>query len=167
MTYIQANIKKSDKQFLFETNLNWITKKKGLMSAREVKGSLHVSTPVSFGGEGKDWSPEHLFLGSVSSCLMTTFLSFADKLNFKISRFECESIGQVHLVDGHYEFTNINLYPKIFIQDESIRDKAVQALQKAQKNCLITNSIRSAIIYHSEIIKEDSTEVITEGTAVH
>jgi organic hydroperoxide reductase OsmC/OhrA len=98
---------------------------------------------------------------------MTTFLFFADKLDFKISRFECESIGQVHLVDGHYEFTNINLYPKIFIQDESIRDKAVQALQKAQKHCLIANSIRSGIIYHSEILKEDSSEVITEEIAAH
>ena len=68
---------KTDKQFFFEVQLNWLTDKKGLLSAKDASGTLHVATPPAFGGEGKPWTPEHYFLSAVSSCFMTTFLFFA------------------------------------------------------------------------------------------
>lgn len=143
---------KTDKQFLFEVQLNWLEATRGILSAKNADGALYVAMSPEFGGEGKCWTPEHLFLSSISSCFMTTYLAFAKKFEFEISHLDCNAIGQIELVDGRYQFTNINLFPKIFIADESIREKAGLALEKTHKYCLVTNSISAKLFYHSEIM---------------
>jgi organic hydroperoxide reductase OsmC/OhrA len=144
----------TEKQFFFEVELNWLVKNRGLLHSHDVSEMLHVATPRAFGGEGKEWSPEHLFLSSISSCFMTTFLVFARKIDFGIQHFECKAIGQIELKGGKFKFTNVILYPKVFIADESLRQKANLALQKTQKYCLVGNSVNATIIYHSEILIE-------------
>jgi organic hydroperoxide reductase OsmC/OhrA len=143
---------KTDKQFLFEVQLNWLVDKKGILSAKDAEGNLHVATPPIFGGQGKPWTPEHLFLSSISSCFMTTYLAFAQKSGFEISFFYCNIIGQIEIVEGRYKFTNINLYPKVYIANENLREKAAAVLEKTHKYCLVTNSVNSTIFYHSEIL---------------
>lgn len=143
---------KTGKQFLFEVQLNWLADTRGILSARDAKGTVHVATPPPFGGEGKPWTPEHFFLGSISSCFMTTYLAFAKKLHFAISDFECNAIGQIEIVDGKYKFTNINLYPRIYIAGETLREKANLALEKTHKYSLVTNSVKADVFYHSEVL---------------
>jgi peroxiredoxin-like protein len=145
---------KNNKQFVFEVELNWLVKKRGVLSSNNVNNTLHVATPQEFGGEGREWSPEHLFLSSISSCFMSTYLFFAQKLNFEVINLECTAIGQIELIDGKYQFTRINLVPKIYIASEELREQANLALEKAQKYCLISNSINASIIYNSEVIAD-------------
>jgi len=152
MTDIRYLTHKKDKQLFFQVQLNWLSKQRGILTATDVKGSIHLATPPAFGGEGAEWSPEHLFLSSVSGCFMSTYLVFSKKAGFEISGFECESIGQVELVEGSYRFTTVNVYPKIYIKDESLRMMAETALEKTQKHCLISNSISADILYHSEVL---------------
>ncbi len=154
MTDILHAIRKPGKQLLFEVQLNWLVKKRGILSASDTNSTLHVATPKKFGGEGKDWGPEHLFLGSISSSFMTTYLFFAQKLGFEISGLECEAIGQIEIVDGGYQFTRINVFPKIYVADDAVKESATLALQNTKKYCLVSNSIKSAIIYHGEIFTD-------------
>jgi peroxiredoxin-like protein len=155
MTDIQHTTRKADPKFMFEVQLNWLNAQKGILTAEDVKGSLYVGTPHVFGGEGQEWSPEHLFLSSVSSCFMSTFLVFARKLGFEISHFMCNAIGQVELVNGKYCFTQINVFPKIYVASEDLREKASTAIQKTQQYCLISNSISAEIIYHPELLIDE------------
>jgi organic hydroperoxide reductase OsmC/OhrA len=150
---------KKDKKFLFEINLNWISSKKGLLSANDAEGTLHVATPPVFGGEGKPWTPEHLFLGSISSCFMTTFLAMAQKLKFTISGFDCSIRGQISFSEGRYRFSAIDLYPKIFVANESLRVKAALALEKTQQYYIITNSVNAPVLYHREILVDEHSTV--------
>jgi organic hydroperoxide reductase OsmC/OhrA len=145
---------KTEKQFFFEVQLNWLEATRGILSSKEADGTLYVATPAKFGGEGKPWTPEHLFLSAISSSFMTTYLAFVRKLKFGISHLDCNAIGQIELVDGRYQFTNINLFPKIYIAEESIREKASLALEKTHKYCLISNSIGAKLFYHSEILQD-------------
>jgi peroxiredoxin-like protein len=154
MTDITSTARKTDKQFLFEVKLNWISKNRGILHANDVYDTLHVATPQQFGGEGREWSPEHLFLSAISSCYMSTFLAFAKKMHFEISHFECEVIGQIKLVNGKYAFTTINVYPSIFIATEKIKEKVTLAIEKTQKYCLISNSVNAAILYHTKVLNE-------------
>jgi peroxiredoxin-like protein len=151
---------KTDKQFLFEVNLNWQEKNKGILYTVDADGAIDVATPPEFGGEGNSWSPEHLFLSAISSCFMTTYLAFAKKLQFSIAAFECNIIGQIEIVNGKYKFTLINVYPKITVADESFKEKANTALEKTHKYCLISNSINAAIFYHSAIKIEQVLQTI-------
>ena len=143
---------KTDKQLFFDVNLNWLKDTTGILSSKNADGTIHVATPKEFGGEGNQWTPEHFFLSAISSCFMTTFLSFTKKLHFEIEDFTCEIIGQLEIVDGKYKFTNINLYPKVYLADETLREKANVALEKTHKYCLITNSVNATVLYHDEII---------------
>jgi peroxiredoxin-like protein len=145
---------KDKKQIMFEVELNWLVKKRGILSASNVNNTLHVATPQEFGGEGREWSPEHLFLSSISSCFMSTYLFFAKRLNFEITNLECTIIGQVEFMDGKYQFTSIRLFPKIYVTNEELREKANLALVKAQKYCLVTNSIKTDIIYTPEVVAD-------------
>jgi len=155
MTDIMHRSGKKDKQFLFDVQLNWLNDNKGILTTNDVKDTLRVALPQVFDGEGEQWSPEHLFLSSLSSCFMTTYLVFAKKMQFEISHFDCNIIGQVELVDGHYEFTTVNIYPKVYIAVEAYRQKAIAALEKTQKYCLVSQSVKSRIIYHGEILNEE------------
>ncbi len=158
---------KSEKHFLFEVQLNWLNETEGVLTATDVGGPIHVATPSAFGGVGKQWTAEHFFLSSIGSCFMSTYLAFAKKSGFQISHFECNTIGQIEIVNGKYKFTNINLFPKIYIDNEAYREKANLALEKTHKYCLITNSVNADVFYHSEILLDPHPKPKKITTAKH
>jgi peroxiredoxin-like protein len=152
MTHMQPTLHKTDKHYLFEVQLNWLHQSTGVISAHDTDSTIHVATPPAFGGEGKSWSPEHLLLGALGSCFMTTYLAFAKKLDFGISRLECNSIGHIELQEGKFRFTRIDVYPKIFTTAATDDDKAKRALEKTQQYCLVSNSLNAGVIYHGEVL---------------
>jgi organic hydroperoxide reductase OsmC/OhrA len=154
---------KSEKVIPFEVKLDWLNKKKGTLSAKDAEGVLHVGTPPAFGGEGKPWTPEHYFLASISSCFMSTFFAFANKMNLPILHFECAIIGQVRFKEGRYVFTDIDLYPVITLAADSLRTKATGVLEKTHKHCIITNSVATPVFYHPEI--RINNNIFTNETA--
>lgn len=158
---------KTSKQYFFEVQLNWLIDTRGLLTAKDTEGSIHVATPPEFGGSGKPWTPEHLFLSAISSSFMCTYLAFVKKLGFEISHLRCEAIGQVEIIDGKFKFTTINVYPKIFIADDVLRDKANLAAEKTHKHCLITNSVNTTVFYHTEILITPEIEKIKNDLYEH
>lgn len=152
---------KTDKhQYFFEVSLNWLEGRIGVASVNEVKESIKVSTPSAFaGGIAGYWSPEQLFLSSLSTGLMTTFLAIAEKRKLPLVNFTCSAIGQVQLVGAHLEFTNINLFPKIFVQKESEIPIANEVLMKTYKYCIIANSIKAHLIHHGEVLLESAVKI--------
>ena len=154
MSNIQYSNEKKAKQFLFGVAFNWLDGKKGVMTANDVKGALHVATPRAFGGEGADWSPEHLLLGAISSCYMSTYLSFSSKAGIAISHLECDAKGQIALADGKYKFMRIDVFPKIYITAATMQEKANQAMLLTQQYCLVANSIDAEIVYHGEVLPD-------------
>jgi len=156
------------KPLSFEVRLDWLNDDRGILTSNDVKDTIRVALPGAFGGEANQWSPEHLFIASISSCFMVTYLSFAKKMGFEITHFESHATGQIEIREGQYQFTAINVYPKIFIEDEVPAEKAKQALKKTEKYCIISNSIRSNITYHSEILPEKHIRFFkaTEGSEV-
>jgi peroxiredoxin-like protein len=154
MTPIQQPLRKTDTHHLFEVQLNWLHQQTGIISAHDTDSTIHVATPPAFGGEGRHWSPEHLLLGAVNSCFMSTLLVFVKKMNIELSRFECSSIGRVDLEDGKYRFTRIDVYPKIFTTATGDLEKAKKALEKTQQYCLVSNSLNAECIYHGEVLTD-------------
>lgn len=140
-------------QYYFEVQLNHKEGKIGTLSAKDVKGTIEVATPPEFAGGVPDkWSPEHLFLSSLCGCLMTTFLAIADKKRLTVCDFECNSIGQVRLYEGHLEFTTIDLFPKIYVETEADIPVANEILLKTYKHCIIANSIKPLLVHHGEVL---------------
>ncbi len=138
---------------LYNVNLKWNEGRIGEISSPELISKIEVATPPQFpkGVEGI-WSPEHLLTAAVNSCFMTTFLAIAENFSLEFIDFSCSAIGNLGQVDGKYLMTEIILRPILKISNESNKDKAIRVLEKSEKACLISNSIKSIVYLQPEII---------------
>ena len=142
---------KNNKPIIFATELYWAGDKIGIVGSSSLK-SFAVSTAPEFGGPEGEWSAEHLFLSSIISCFMSTYLSFVNKMKIENTGFECTATGQVEIVDGKYKFTFIHIYPKAFVSNDADVERAKVALEKTKKYCLISNSVNAEIVQHPEVV---------------
>lgn len=142
---------RSENNNLFQASVIWLNEKRGMLTSSEVNGNIQVETAAIFGGKGKLWTPEHLFLGSISSSFMSTFLQFAEKYKLKIDGLSCRVSGIVESVNGRPCFTHIDVYPDIYIENAEDEKHAQLALHKTHRQSLVANSISSAINYHSSV----------------
>lgn len=142
---------KNNKPIIFTTDLHWSGDRLGIVSSSSLR-SFSVSTSPEFGGPEGEWSPEHLFLSSITSCIMSTYLVFVNKMKIENTGFECTATGQVEIVDGKYKFTYIHIYPKVFVGNDTDVERAKVAMEKTKKYCLISNSINAEIVQHPEVV---------------
>jgi organic hydroperoxide reductase OsmC/OhrA len=121
--------------------------KTGIMTADEDGlPALHVASPPEFGGPEAIWSPEHLFVAAVSSCLMTTFRSIADLSKLDIVAYSDDPVG--HLVRDEsrmYRIESVTLRPRVTISDPEKVDRAIRLLEKAERACLVSRSVSAEI----------------------
>ena len=136
----------------YNVSLGWKHDRIGLLSSPELNDFFEVATPPQFenGVEGI-WSPEHLFTASVSSCYMTTFLAIAANSKLQFSSFSCMAQGILGQVEGKFQVIEVKLFPQLVILKEEDRERAERILQKSEKACLISNSIKSAISLSPQI----------------
>ena len=122
------------------------------MRSDVLNSSIEVATPPEFpkGMQGI-WSPEHLFVAAINSCLMTTFLAIAENSRLVYNNFESKAIGKLELVDGKYIMSEVVLKPVVVLSNEEDREKALKVLHKSEAACLISNSVKSKIILEPEV----------------
>ena len=136
----------------YNVSLSWQRGRIGLLSSPELNEFFEVATPPQFenGVEGI-WSPEHLFTASISSCYMTTFLAIAANSKLEFDAFSCPAEGILDKVDGKFQVTEVKLFPQLVILKEEDRERAGRILEKSEKACLISNSVKSNITLMPEI----------------
>lgn len=145
----------------YPVNVRWTSGKAGFAESADGLPTLAVASPPQFGGEKGVWSPEHLLVASVASCLMTTFLAIAELSKLEVEGLEIGASG--HLVRGEdrrYRFDRITLRPLVGVLGESAREKALRLLAKAEEACLITRSLAA------EVRVEPRVEVLEPGVGV-
>lgn len=134
----------------FNVDINWENTRKGILCSPELNKNngvcIEVATPPQFakGIEGI-WSPEHLFVASVSGCLMTTFLAIAENSTLEFVSFSCKAVGTMESIDGKLMMSEILLKPMVVIHHDAHKEKAIRILKKAEDACLISHSIKSKI----------------------
>ena len=130
----------------YEVNLLWDSATQGTLSSPIIPNHIQVSTPPEFpNGIKEKWTPEHLFVASVNSCLMSTFLLIAENSKFKFISFECNAIGKIEVIEGKYVVTEITLKPILVIPSSQNESKAKRVLEMSEKACAISNSIKTTI----------------------
>lgn len=140
---------------IYEVDVNWVDNRIGRMNSTELNDELQVATPPQFSkGVPRIWSPEHLFTAAVNSCLMTTFLAIAENSRLEFDSFGSKAQGKLEMVEGKYQMSEVTLIPQLKILREEDREKAMRVLQKSEAACLISNSIKSKIVFNPEITVE-------------
>ena len=131
---------------IYEINLQWNAERKGTLSSPVLPIQIEVATPPDFPKGMKDiWTPEHLFIASVNSCYMATFLVVAENSQFEFISFDCNSVGIVETINETLAVTQITLKPKVVIKSAEHEEQLMKILEKSNKECLISNSVTTKI----------------------
>lgn len=137
----------------YQVDLTWKEDRKGEVSSPELTDTIETATPPDFPkGMPNIWSPEHFLVAAVESCLMTTFLAIAENSKLEFISFKSTAIGKLDKVEGKFQMTEITLKPVLEITDENNAERAKRIIEKSEKACLISNSIKTKITLESEIV---------------
>ncbi len=132
------------KVYTYRTAVKWSEQKKGTITS-EGKPEIQVATPPEFKGHAGIWSPEDLYVAAANICLMTTFLAVAERAGLAFTAYHCEAEGRVELVEGKFQVTVITLRPHIALSSGDDATKARELIEKAEANCLVSNSMKTRI----------------------
>jgi peroxiredoxin-like protein len=140
-----------ENSYSYSTEVEWTGERHGDLRA-PVMPELQIDAPPEFKGHDGVWTPEHLFVASVNSCFMTTFLAIAENSKLEIVSFKAGATGKLEkLTDRGFVMTEISLHPTLVIRDARDFERANRILEKAEKHCLISNSIKSETKLEPEI----------------
>ena len=132
-----------ENQHFYKTEVEWTGERHGELRAPALP-KLNVDAPPEFKGHEGVWTPEHLFVASVNSCFMTTFLAIAENSKLEFVKFHSDAEGTLEKVEGQgLMITHIILRPKLVIKHSRDTERALRIFEKAEKHCLIANSIRT------------------------
>jgi len=106
-------------------------------------GLVGISTapPAAFGGPGDKWSPETLLVGAVADCFILTFRAIAGASKMPWISLDCAVEGTLDRIEGVTRFTAIEVRASLKVSADIDAARATRLLEKAEKNCLITNSL--------------------------
>ena len=139
------------KTFHYKNDLNWRFKRVGGV-ASEGKPTLPVSSPPEFRGEAGTWTPEDLFVAAANACLLLTFLAYVEREHITVTSYESTASGTVERIGEKYQFTEITLRPRVELADSSYAPQVEESLRRAEKNCLIANSISARMHVEPQIL---------------
>lgn len=150
-----------EKVHYYNTSIEWKKDRIGEITSSVLPQKIQVATPPEFpNGIAGIWSPEHLFVAASNTCLMTTFLAIAQNSKLMFHSFKSFAEGKLETIEGKMMISEISLNPIVEILDEADSEKARRILLKAEANCLISNSMKSKILFSPEIV------VITNADAL-
>jgi organic hydroperoxide reductase OsmC/OhrA len=113
--------------------------------------TLHSAPPLEFGGPGDRWSPETFLAAAVADCFVLTFRAVARASRISWTALRCEVVGTLDRVEGATQFTNFEVRAHLQAAPGTNADQARRALEKAEHNCLISNSLKATIHLETEI----------------
>ena len=113
--------------------------------------ALRSAPPAEFGGPGDRWSPETLLVAAVADCFALTFRAIASASRLPWISLTCEGEGTVERPERVTQFTGFVLRARLLVPDGVDQEQARRALERAERACLVTNSLKAAVRLEAEI----------------
>ena len=84
--------------------------------------------------------------------LYATFLAIAENSKLELVSFKADAKGKLEKLDGQgFIMSEIALRPKLVVPHARDAERASRILEKAEKNCLISNSVKTEIRLEPEV----------------
>ena len=110
--------------------------------------------PVEFDGPGDQWSPEDLLVASVLDCFVLTFRAVAQASRLEWSSLRCRAEGSVDRVEHVTRFVSMRISADLALPEGGNRERAERLLEKAEKACLVTNTVDLSVELEANITVE-------------
>lgn len=149
--------------YRYEASAIWTEGRKGTVSAEGIAEPVRFSAPPEFMGEAGTWTPEHFFAAAIASCFVTTFKAIAEFSKFEFLSLEVDVEAILEKEPGGYSFAKVVVRPLLEIAAVSERERALRLLEKAERACLVSRSVKSQIELQPDVLVR--TVEATEGRA--
>lgn len=151
----QGRMGLESRTYRFTTSVSWQGPHcNGEASAPSSPG-LPVSCPPEFGGDpelSRDrWSPEHLLLSSVETCLMATFTDMSSRRRLPLRAYQSTCSGDLAVVERTLRFVMIRIHVCIVVETSEKTTAARTLLRDAAKRCPVSASLSCPVEITSEI----------------
>ncbi|WP_335967161.1 OsmC family protein [Galbibacter sp. PAP.153] len=152
-----------NKQHEYKTTIRWTGNLgKGTIDYRSYERShtinsgnkplIQASSDPAFRGDKDKYNPEELFLSSLSSCHMLWYLHFCAISGVVVKSYKDTPSGIMEETkNGGGRFTKVVLNPVIEVEEESMKEEAMDLHHKANEYCFIANSCNFKID-HSPVV---------------
>ncbi len=120
------------------------------LSARGLP-TLQSAPPAEFGGPGDQWSPETLLMAAVADCFVLTFRAIARASELEWKELDCRAEGKLDRVERITRFVSIQLQADLTLAPGGDPESAQRLLEKAEKACLISNSLDLTVDLHANV----------------
>jgi len=117
---------------------------------------LATAAPPEFDGPGDVWSPENLLCAALADCFILTFRSISRASRFEWAHVQCRVEGVLDRVERVSQFVRYTTFAKLTVRGGSDLEKARDLLARAERGCLITNSLRGSHVLDIEIVVSDA-----------
>lgn len=117
--------------------------------------ALESWPPAEFGGPGDAWSPETLLVGAIADCFLLSFRAIARAGGLAWTSVRCSVDAKLDRVDGVTRFTHYTVNADLNVPAGTDVEAAQNALLKAKKSCLISNSLLAAGEINAVVHTED------------
>jgi organic hydroperoxide reductase OsmC/OhrA len=106
---------------------------------------LRSAPPAEFDGPGDRWSPETLVAAAVADCFVLTFRAVARASKVPWTSLRCEATGTLDREERVTQFVAFELHADLIVPAATDMDAARRALERAEHNCLVSNSLKSMV----------------------
>jgi len=103
---------------------------------------IATAPPLEFDGPGDQWSPEGLLCAALADCFILTFRAIARASKFEWQEIACRVEGVLERAEGGAQFTGFTTHASLKVAAGTDAGKAQALMEKAEKGCLIANSVR-------------------------
>lgn len=112
---------------------------------------MQSASPAEFGGPGDRWSPETLLVAAVADCFVLTFRVIAAIARFPWVSLQCDVAGTLDRIEKVTQFTSFTVRARLQVPEDGREEQAHRLLEKAERGCLITNSLKAETRLEIEI----------------
>ena len=112
---------------------------------------LETVSPPQFGGPEGIWSPETMLSGAVANCFILTFRAIARASKFEWTSLKVRVDGILDRPERVTFFTGFDIHASLTLPTDARLEMAERLLEKAEKICLVTASLKSEIVLTTEI----------------
>jgi organic hydroperoxide reductase OsmC/OhrA len=122
--------------------------------AIEGKPALPGSADPAFRGDPARHNPEDLFVASIASCHMLSYLALCSRHGVRVLAYADDAHGRmVTSPDGGGRFEEVELRPEVTIADDADPDLARELHRRAHETCFIASSCNFPIACRPSITR--------------
>lgn len=121
--------------------------------------ALRSAAPAEFGGPGDQWSPESLLAAAVASCFVLGFRAVARASRLQWISLDCDVDATLDRKEHVTQFTKVIVHARLIVPAAMDSVLCERVLEKAERSCLVANSLRCERELRVEIAKTSDMQL--------